>query len=84
LKQNTKQKAKYQDSIGELEAKEPEWQSLEKILRDAVARLCIVGQGLDKNLDQQLELIQSLSRDKQDQKLASEIENLDQFVNSGS
>ncbi|MCZ6578676.1 MAG: hypothetical protein O6927_04935, partial [Gammaproteobacteria bacterium] len=66
MKQNTKRKTRYQDSIGELETKEPEWQSLEKILRDAIARLCTVGQGLDKNLDQQLELIQSLSRDKQD------------------
>ena len=82
MKQNTKRKARHQDAIRELETKEPEWQSLEKILRDAVARLCTVGQGLDKNLDQQLELIQSLSRDKQDQKLASEIENLDQFVSS--
>ncbi len=82
MKQNTKRKTRYQDAIGELEAKKPEWQSLEKILRDAVARLCTVGQGLDKNLNQQLELIQSLSRDKQDQKLASEIKNLDQFVSS--
>jgi len=62
VKQNTKRKTRYQDSIGELETKEPEWQSLEKILRDAIARLCTVGQGLDKNLDQQLELIQSLSQ----------------------
>jgi len=82
VKQITKRKTRYQDAIGELEAKEPEWQSLEKILRDAIARLCTVGQGLDKNLDQQLELIQSLSRDKQDQKLASEIENLDRFASS--
>ena len=57
MKQNTKRKAKYQETIGELEAKEPEWHSLEKILRNAIARLCTVGKGLDKNLDQLLQQV---------------------------
>jgi diguanylate cyclase len=82
LKQNTEAKLKYQKSVEELEKKESEWRSHESILRDAIARLCSVGRGLDKSLDRQLELIESLSRDKQDEKLASEIEILLQNVNS--
>ncbi len=82
MKQNTEAKLKYQNSVEELEKKESEWRSHESILRDAIARLCTVGRGLDKNLDRQLELIESLSRDKQDEKLASEIEILLQNVNS--
>jgi diguanylate cyclase len=82
LKQNTEAKLKYQNSVEELEKKESEWRSHESILRDAIARLCTVGRGLDKNLDRQLELIESLSRDKQDERLASEIEILLQNVNS--
>ena len=81
MKQNTEAKLKYQNSVEELEKKESEWRSHESILRDAIARLCTVGRGLDKNLDRQLELIESLSRDKQDEKLASEIEILVQNVN---
>jgi diguanylate cyclase len=82
LKQNTEAKLKYQNSVEELEKKESEWRSQESILRNAIARLCTVGRGLDKNLDRQLELIESLSRDKQDERLASEIEILLQNVNS--
>jgi diguanylate cyclase len=82
LKQNTEAKLKYQNSVKELEEKESEWRSHESILRNAIARLCTVGRGLDKNLDRQLELVESLSRDKQDEKLASEIEILVQNVNS--
>ena len=82
MKQNTEAKLKYQNSVKELEEKESEWRSHESILRNAIARLCTVGRGLDKNLDRQLELVESLSRDKQDEKLASEIEILVQNVNS--
>jgi len=82
LKQNTEAKLKYQDSVEGLEEKESEWRSQEIILRNVIARLCTVGRGLDKSLDRQLELIESLSRDKQDKKLVSEIEILVQNVNS--
>jgi len=82
LKQNTDWKTRYQGTIKELDAKQSEWQSLEKILRKAVARLSIVGRGLDKKLDKQLELIQSLSQDKQDQKLSNALEGLSQVVTS--
>ena len=80
LKQNTDWKSKYQSSIKELDAKESEWLSLEGILRKAVARLCIAGRGLDKKLDQQLELIQSYSREKQNRKLSEALESLSQIV----
>ena len=82
MKQNTEPEAKYQDSVEALEGKESEWRSQEKLLRNAIAGLCTVGRGLDNSLDRQLELIKTLSRNKQDQKLASEIENLVQIVDS--
>jgi len=82
LKQNTEAKPKHQDSVQGLEEKESEWRSQESILRNAIARLCTVGRGLDKSLDRQLELIESLSRDKQDEKLAIEVEILVHNVNS--
>jgi diguanylate cyclase len=82
LKQNTDWKTKYKGTVKELDAKESEWLSLEKLLRKAVTRLSIAGRGLDKNLDRQLELIQALSRDKQDEKLASALESLSQIVAS--
>ena len=81
MKQNTDWKSKYQSTIKELDAKESEWQSLEDILRKAVARLCIAGRGQDNNLNQQLELIQSFSRNKQDRKLSAALESLSQIVN---
>ena len=82
MKQDTDWKAKYQGTIKELDARESEWRSLEEILRRAVARLSIAGRGLDKKLDQHLELIQSLSHDKQDEKLANALESLSQIVSS--
>jgi len=82
LRQNTDWKAKYQGAIKELDAKQSEWHSREKILRKAVARLSIAGRGLDKKLDKRLELIQSLSQDKQDQKLSNALEGLSQVVTS--
>jgi diguanylate cyclase len=82
LKQNTDWKAKYQGTIKELDARESEWRSLEKILRKAITRLSIAGRGLDKKLDQQLELIQTLSREKQDQNLSGALETLSQIVSA--
>ena len=82
MRQNTDWKAKYQGAIKELDAKQSEWQSLEKILRKAVAGLSIAGRGLDNKLDKQLELIQSLSQEKQDHKLSNALEGLSQVVTS--
>ncbi len=82
MKQNTDWKTRYQGTIKELKAKQSEWQALEKTLRNAVAGLSNVGRGLDKKLDKQLELIQSLSQDKQDNKLANALEGLSQIVTS--
>lgn len=82
MKQNTDWKSKYQSTINELDAKESEWQSLEGILRKAVDRLCIAGRGHDKNLNQQLELIQSFTRNKQDRKLSAALESLSQIVSA--
>ena len=82
MKQNTDWKAKYQGTIKELDARESEWRSLEKILRKAITRLSIAGRGLDKKLDQQLELIQTLSREKQDQNLSGALETLSQIVSA--
>jgi diguanylate cyclase len=82
LNKNTDWKTQYQSALKELDAKESEWRSLEKILRKAIARLSIAGRGLDKKLDQQLELIRSLSSKKKDQKLSEALESLSQIVSA--
>ena len=64
LKENTDWRTKYQDALRQLEARELEWDRIEKLLRKTIGRLSIAGRGIDDRLDRQLRLIQELSREK--------------------
>ena len=75
-------KTKYKAIIDELESKESDWQKIDAILRKTISRLSIAGRGFDKRLDDQLKAIQSLARDKKDDKLADALENLSRVVAS--
>ena len=44
-------KAKYYESIGDLERRESEWQRFDSLLRDAMARMCVALEGLHSDLD---------------------------------
>ncbi len=74
-------KKKYQHIIHELESKEKTWGDLESLLRKAIGRLAIAGQGIDKSLDNQLKDIQSISRKKKDDKLANALDKLSDILN---
>ena len=82
VNKNTDWKAKYQGAIEEFETREREWHSLEDILRSAIGRLSIAGRGHDSKLDEQLKLIQTLSRKKKDENLQEAIEKLAVIVAS--
>lgn len=82
VKKTTDWKTKYQDAIAELEVKESEWKSLDEILRKTIGRLSIAGRGHDSKLDDQLKLIQKLSRQKKDDRLLDAIEKLAQIISS--
>jgi nicotinamide riboside kinase len=70
LEENTDWKSKYQDTLRELETREQDWERIEALLRKTIGRLSIAGRGLDARLDRHLRLIQELSREKRDEKLA--------------
>jgi diguanylate cyclase len=78
MEQNKDWKVKYQATVKELDEKEVEWVALETILRKAIGRLCIAGQGADKSMDQQLKEIQHFSLQKQNENL---LKALDQLAN---
>lgn len=80
LKENTDWRSKYQDALKQLEARELEWDRIEKLLRKTIGRLSIAGRGLDERLDQQLRLIQELSREKRDQKLSEALNRLSEII----
>ncbi len=82
LEQNNDWKSRYQDALGELEAREREWQKVEELLRKTIGRLAIAGRGLDQRLDRQLRKIQELSREKRDQKLARALAGLSEIITS--
>ncbi len=73
-------KSKYQAALDELDARQREWAEIEGLLRKAIGRLSIAGRGLDARLDEQLELIRELSREKRNDKLAQALEALSQIV----
>ena len=75
-------KKKYQTIIHELESKEETWGNLETLLRKAIGRLSIAGQGIDASLDKQLKDIRTLSRNKTDDKLSSALDKLSDVLNT--
>ena len=80
--QNSEWKSKYQTSIRELDKKEQEWSQVENILRKAISRLSLAARGLDDKLDEQLKLIQTLSREKRDERLSSALNQLSSIISS--
>jgi len=75
-------KKKYQNIIHELESKEEIWGNLETLLRKAIGRLSIAGQGIDASLDKQLKDIRTLSRNKTDDKLSTALDTLSDVLNT--
>lgn len=82
VKENTDWKSKYQDVLNDIEARELEWTEIEELLRKTIGRLSIAGRGADERLDKQLRLIQTLSREKRDEKLATALDQLSEIVAS--
>ena len=80
VEENTDWRSKYQDTLKQLEARELEWEEIEALLRKAIGRLSIAGRGFDERLDKHLFLIQELSRDKRDEKLAAALKKLSNTV----
>jgi hypothetical protein len=80
VEENTDWRSKYQDTLRQLEARELEWEQIEALLRKTIGRLSIAGRGFDERLDKHLFLIQELSRDKRDEKLAGALKKLSTAV----
>ena len=80
VEENTDWRSKYQDTLRDLEARELEWEKIEALLRKTIGRLSIAGRGLDEQLDKHLRLIQELSREKRDEKLADALTRLSDIV----
>ncbi|MBL7000238.1 MAG: diguanylate cyclase [Gammaproteobacteria bacterium] len=69
-------KAKYFDSLKQLEDMETTWYKLEKLLRRAITRLAITAKGFDRQLDQVLQKIQQHSRDADNDALSADLDQL--------
>jgi len=82
LEENTDWKSKYQDVLDDLTVREHEWMQIEKLLRKTIGRLSIAGRGLNSQLDSHLRLIQTLSREKRDAKLAEALDQLTDILAS--
>ncbi len=80
VEENNDWKAKDQDALSDIEAREQEWREIEALLRKTIGRLSIAGRGLDADLDKHLRLIQELSREKRDEQLAAALEQLSEIV----
>ncbi len=78
--QTTDWKSKYQAALDDLDTREREWTRIEELLRKTIGRLTIAGRGIDADLDQQLRLIQELSREKRDARLADALESLSRII----
>lgn len=62
-------KEKYYQSLQELEDKEKTWSEVEERLRRGITRLTLVSNGLDNELDRQLEKLRKTVRNSRDEKL---------------
>ncbi len=59
-------KQKYYDSLAELERKERQWGEVDGVLRRSISRLTFLGDGVDPDLDRQLERLRNIIRDERD------------------
>ena len=82
VEQNTDWKSRYQDALKGLEVREQGWAQTEELLRNAIDRLSATCRGLDASLDKQINMIEKLSREKQDDKLVDALDQLAQIVAS--
>jgi diguanylate cyclase len=55
-------KQKYLDNLEQLEVSEKQWEQTETLLRNTVIRLCLAAEGVDKDLDKQLDNLRKLAR----------------------
>lgn len=55
-------KQKYLDNLEKLEVSEKQWEQTETLLRNTVIRLCLAAEGVDKDLDKQLDSLRILAR----------------------
>ncbi len=74
-------KSKYFDSLQQLEDMESSWSELDGLLRKTIGRLSITARGMDQQLDRVLLEIQQHARNKQDDLLPKDLENLARLVN---
>ena len=82
LAENTDWKSKYQAVLDDLAVREHEWTQIEALLRKTIGRLSIAGRGLNTRLDSHLRVIQTLSREKRDARLAEALDQLTDIVAS--
>ena len=82
LEENTDWKSKYQDVVEDLEIRGREWEKIETLLRKTIGRPSIAGRGLDSRLDKQLRIIQELSREERNEKLAAALTRLSDVIAS--
>lgn len=73
-------KKKYFDSLQQLEDKEAIWVELESLLRKTISRLAITAKGVDNRLDKALQNIQNNSRNKKDEALENNLEDLSRIL----
>lgn len=73
-------KEKYYNSLQKLDDEQASWIELESLLRKAVSRLAITAKGLDQRLDQVLTLIQRHVREKKDQALEQDLQELSKVL----
>jgi len=55
-------KAKYRDSVAEMQAEEHRWRETERVLRKLVGRLCAGGMGLDPHFNDELRALAAANR----------------------
>lgn len=82
VKENTDWESKYQGVLEDFEARELEWREIETLLRKTIGRLSIAGRGFDGRLDKHLRVIQDLSREKRNEKLAEALTRLSDIIGS--
>ncbi len=80
--QDSDWKSKYQQALEALDEREREFCEIEALLRKTVGRLSIAGRGLDARLDEQLSIIQRLTREKRDDKLRMALDELSAVIAS--
>ncbi len=80
--ENDEWKSKYQTALRELDEKEQQWSRIEDTLRKGISRLSLAARGLDEQLDEQLKLIQTFSKEKRDESLAEALSQLSTIISN--